>query len=458
MFEIATVDLETRYGRMTVPADDAVIGRSLARYGEWAEHEIAAVSGLLSDGRTIVDVGANIGNHTLAFASRFPGSRVIAIEPQPFAFGLLAANATANPAATRVRPIHAAAGDRDGLIWARFDYESVHWNVGAMRLVETPPGDGALPIPLVRLDTLLGDEDVQFLKIDVEGMEEAVLAGADATIRRCRPIIYFEVLAIDRLREPARQLSAAGYRLHWLETSAFDIENHRGDRRNIWRLCEIGVLAVPADAPPGVDLPEVTGRETALPRRLPGWWPYTPGRPFELPPPDLLPPTDGWADGGWMKRGLAPVGDAVIEDEAESGRALRAGGIRFAKGKPVCLSVIGWERGGPAKRWLSLLIEPEPFGGEVQQANFDLATGAVTLMSAEVTAGTVLIEPGRWLCWISATPAVSAKAGVQIRLSDAPRLFQPMYRGDGKSGLNLSDPRLEQASSGGRALSRFPGT
>ena len=72
IFDTDVERVTTRYGRLFVASKDSVIGRSLKVYGEWAEPEIDAYSALLSDGETIIDVGANIGTHSVALASRFP--------------------------------------------------------------------------------------------------------------------------------------------------------------------------------------------------------------------------------------------------------------------------------------------------------------------------------------------------------------------------------------------------
>src|SRR4051812_35993366 len=88
--------ISTRYGDVYVPDKDTVIGRSMRLYGEWAEHEISVLSSRLTNGPAIVDVGANIGTHALAFASRFPSSQVLALEPQSFPYSLLASSARLN--------------------------------------------------------------------------------------------------------------------------------------------------------------------------------------------------------------------------------------------------------------------------------------------------------------------------------------------------------------------------
>ena len=72
----------TRYGEMIVPAMDTYIGRSLIEYGEWTNGDIALLEQIIRPGMTVVDVGANIGSHTLAFSKAVgKHGRVLALEP-----------------------------------------------------------------------------------------------------------------------------------------------------------------------------------------------------------------------------------------------------------------------------------------------------------------------------------------------------------------------------------------
>lgn len=268
MYGLEFVRRETRYGAMFVPKADTVIGRSLQMYGEWAEHEIAVLSSLIADGGTIVDVGANIGTHALAFAARFPGSRILAIEPQPAPFAAMCASAFIN-ACGNIHAFNMAASDTDGLIYMDVDYSSLEWNLGAVNLTrESGKGCSPKAVPLMTLDRLAPRDDVRLLKIDVEGMEADVIRGARQLIARCRPVIYFEVLEMTPLHASSSQLEALGYELRWLETSAFNPLNHNGVPENIWWLGEVGVLAMPsADDPRVADLPKVTGSEDEPPRK-----------------------------------------------------------------------------------------------------------------------------------------------------------------------------------------------
>src|SRR5689334_17984899 len=75
----------TRHGVMLYCAQDEYIGRSLDLYGEFSIEEAKLFGRLIKPGTTVLDIGANIGVHTLCFASAVgPGGAVIAFEPQGY--------------------------------------------------------------------------------------------------------------------------------------------------------------------------------------------------------------------------------------------------------------------------------------------------------------------------------------------------------------------------------------
>ena len=264
--------VRTRYGKFYVPKRDNVIGRSLRLYGEWAEHEITTLSAFLEDGPTIIDVGANIGCHSAAFSARFPTSKVIAIEPNPLAYAFLAANMVSNNYGG-VAPQNIACGHAAGVMNVQFkglESQDEGFNLGANSLasvkLEADVGRGkSLPILVRPLDDIASGETVQFIKIDVEGMEDQVLAGSRSMLARDRPIVFFEVLELQTLWACRDILAPDSYDLYWLESSAYNCENFLGSNDNIWSRCEMGVLAMPTGLRKKVDLPPVTGHETAIP-------------------------------------------------------------------------------------------------------------------------------------------------------------------------------------------------
>lgn len=73
-----------RYGVILHYANDGVIGAALDIYGEWAEAEVSIFKKLLNRGHRVLDLGANVGAHSLVL-SRIVGEEgaVYAIEAQP---------------------------------------------------------------------------------------------------------------------------------------------------------------------------------------------------------------------------------------------------------------------------------------------------------------------------------------------------------------------------------------
>ena len=86
-----------RYGMMMYNKNDRYIGRSLDLYGEFSEAEVAFFRAAIQPGMMVVDVGANIGCHSIAFARLVgPGGRVLAIEPQKQVYQMLVGNVALN--------------------------------------------------------------------------------------------------------------------------------------------------------------------------------------------------------------------------------------------------------------------------------------------------------------------------------------------------------------------------
>ncbi|KUF11456.1 FkbM family methyltransferase [Pseudoponticoccus marisrubri] len=140
----------------------------------------------VKSGAYVVDVGANVGNHALYFAGLMGAARVVCIEPNPQAIEALRANVAANGldgvVVLDLLGIGLGARSEDG-----FRVQRRGRNLGAAQLVK---GGG---IAVHAGDTLFEGEPVDLLKIDVEGMEMAVLEGFADLIATRRPQIFIEV-------------------------------------------------------------------------------------------------------------------------------------------------------------------------------------------------------------------------------------------------------------------------
>jgi radical SAM superfamily enzyme with C-terminal helix-hairpin-helix motif len=102
--------VNSRYGQVTFFANDTgAITDSLRKYGEWAENELSFMLSMVREGDTIIDVGAYIGTHALAFARHLgEAGLVVSIEAQTSSFEVLSRNIAAN-GLKQVRLEHAVA-------------------------------------------------------------------------------------------------------------------------------------------------------------------------------------------------------------------------------------------------------------------------------------------------------------------------------------------------------------
>ena len=94
-------------------------------------------------------------------------------------------------------------------------------------------GPGREAVDRIRLDDLeLPCCDL--IKIDVEGMEVDVLAGAGELIARHKPVLYVENDRVEHSRAVIEAVQALGYRAWWHIHSLFDPDNAKGNPDNVW--------------------------------------------------------------------------------------------------------------------------------------------------------------------------------------------------------------------------------
>jgi FkbM family methyltransferase len=150
--------------------------------------ELAIISEFFPPGGVFVDIGANVGNHTI-YVGRFLHPRqAIPFEPNPAAIEILRINLALNGLQRVADLSHLGVGLSDTPGNAQI--KAPAHNLGAAHLEMS---DGAGALPLIRGDSVLSQRCVDFIKMDVEGMELRVLAGLDATITQWRPAMFIEV-------------------------------------------------------------------------------------------------------------------------------------------------------------------------------------------------------------------------------------------------------------------------
>ncbi|MCK7546201.1 FkbM family methyltransferase [Marinobacter bryozoorum] len=147
---------------------------------------LQAMESCLRANDLVLDVGANIGNHTLYLAA-VAGLRVVAFEPNPELCVPLRQAISLNDLDGRVTLHEVGVGASEGN--AHFA-ERKPENIGGQSL--TLDDSDAAPISVISLDALDLEDKVRAIKVDVEGMELSVLKGAGNLISRDKPYLFIE--------------------------------------------------------------------------------------------------------------------------------------------------------------------------------------------------------------------------------------------------------------------------
>ncbi len=169
------------------------------------EAEFALLPQLVGPGNWVLDIGANIGHYTARFSQLVgPTGRVIAFEPVPATFELLAANMALMPA-RNVTLINAAASSAASILGISIPQFEHHLDNYYMAHVASGPSD--LQVFGVRIDSFGLPPGIRLVKIDAENHEMSVLQGMVELLQRDRP-----TLIVEDNQEAVRQfLAELGY-------------------------------------------------------------------------------------------------------------------------------------------------------------------------------------------------------------------------------------------------------
>jgi FkbM family methyltransferase len=233
-----------RHGTMMYLRRDQYVGRSFAEYGEYSEGEVDLFRQCLGPGDVALDIGANLGAHTLPLARLVgPTGAVFAFEPQRILFQILCGNVALNEI-PNVHVLPVALGRAPGRAKVpALDYRGAS-NFGGVSLGAAHGED----VPVVPLDQLEVSK-AKLIKIDVEGMELDVLAGAKATLARCRPILYVENDRADKAEALVARLQDDGYRMWWHTPPLYNPANFFANPTNVFgNVASFNMLCLPRES------------------------------------------------------------------------------------------------------------------------------------------------------------------------------------------------------------------
>ena len=171
------------------------------RWEPWIDHHVLAA---VQPGMTVCDVGASFGYYSLLLAEKIgPLGKLHAFEPNPGIARLLKQSAAVNGFDQRVHVHFFALGKEEGELTLHVDEASVGGSfLGAP---ETIDGFVPLLVSVRRLDQVLKPgEPVHFLKVDVEGFEDAMMQGAGALLDH--PDLRGALMEFRRISDSANDL------------------------------------------------------------------------------------------------------------------------------------------------------------------------------------------------------------------------------------------------------------
>lgn len=165
--------------------------------------------------QVVLDIGANIGNHSIYFAKECGAEQIIAFEPVRKTFDILKKNIEINDLEKKVRLYNCGVGEiHSSASVVEYNLN----NIGGTTLQNSENGN----IEIYSIGELNFDEEIALIKIDVEGYEEQVVRGALQLIKRCKPTMMIEAWdRSDTIYNIIKLLTPLGYEFQYFESENY---------------------------------------------------------------------------------------------------------------------------------------------------------------------------------------------------------------------------------------------
>jgi FkbM family methyltransferase len=182
--------VETKNGTFSGLSNDHLFQKAISK-GTNEEHFVNLVSYILRSDSVALDLGGNIGTHSITMSNLVKEGKVITFEPQSLTFSILQNNLLLNNC-KNVTAYRFACSDENHrtISMEPFSFSGKNINNGALRVdLNAFAGD----LALTRTVDSLNFEQLDFIKIDIQGSEVKALKGAKATISKFKPYMFIEV-------------------------------------------------------------------------------------------------------------------------------------------------------------------------------------------------------------------------------------------------------------------------
>ncbi|CAN5640169.1 hypothetical protein BH10BDE1_BH10BDE1_11300 [soil metagenome] len=169
------LDLQDRWG----------VSKYILKYGEYDAELCKLVKSFLPAQAVCIDIGANIGFWTNFLISECKAAKVFSIEPEPRNLNLFRENVKLNSSDDRVQLFANAVGDQPGELSLFLSDD----NAGDHQLYDSKEGRQQIKVDVKRVDDLIGDQKIDFIKMDVQGFEPYVVGGMLRILEKNRDVV-----------------------------------------------------------------------------------------------------------------------------------------------------------------------------------------------------------------------------------------------------------------------------
>lgn len=215
------------------------IGAQIVYLGEYEDYIKDTFKKYISKNDTVLDIGANIGFHTLYFSELVGDTgKVIAFEPVPSTFNQLIKNISLNRY-HNITPLNIALSNRNEDLFIHVN--DADNNPGANNLFNL----GDTKIECKKGDDIINENKIDFIKIDVEGYELYALEGLQRTIEKQKPKIVFEFDKNYQLKTHTNPIAIFDF-LKQFNYTFFEIKRNKITEINQFKnLISTDILALP---------------------------------------------------------------------------------------------------------------------------------------------------------------------------------------------------------------------
>ena len=227
-----------KHGIFSYYENDKYIGKSLSEYGEWSEAEVNLIKQLVNNNENIIEVGSNIGTHTIPLAKHVSnGGQIFAFEPQSQNYKLLLDNINDNEI-KNVEVSKLALSSKEGEAFMNKFDENKTSNFGDARIF-SDNNENYEKVPVKTLDQIYYDKtqenfSVKLIKCDTQGQELNIIIGAKKIIDKYKPYLYVENDDVNTSKNLIEKIKSMGYVMFWHKPPLFNPNNFLKNSNNIF--------------------------------------------------------------------------------------------------------------------------------------------------------------------------------------------------------------------------------